>query len=353
MSGAGPVWHAAGDTHVGRREHNEDALLIDLDTGLVMVADGVGGHQAGEVASQIACEVLARELAAGTDLEGAVRQANREVREAVDSGRGKPGMATTIVAARFEGAEYQLCWVGDSRAYLWDSQLKLLTRDHSYVEMLLEQGQISFEEARHHPRKNVIVQAIGLQDEDRLRVGMNRGTLPPGSVLVLCSDGLSDVLDCDRLAAILGDGQTLQARSEALVQAAVEAGGRDNVTVVLVELGPEAVASEAEAQAPNVVWRYDPANGEYHGLPELVQPGLPSTAPLGDAAGTPPPQRQRVRPKSVESTQLMSADAMEELRQEARRQQHTGRGSRRHLWIVLAVALGAALGYWYSTGLGG
>lgn len=369
MTGGGVIWRAAGDTHVGRREHNEDALLIEPGNGLVMVADGVGGHQAGEVASQITCEVLSRELAGGAELEAAVRRANLEVREAVETGRGKSGMATTVVAARFDGPEYQLCWVGDSRAYLWDGQLKLLTRDHSYVEALLEQGQITFEEARHHPRKNVIVQAIGLQEEDKLRVGHNRGTLPPGSVLVLCSDGLSDVLDCDRVAAVLGSEQPLQARCEALVQAVVENGGRDNVTVVLVEIDPNA-AGAASGQEPDVIWRYDPATGDYHGLPELVQPGLPATDP--DSAGSPqatqrarpkgappkgaPPHRgppQRVRPKSAESTQLMSADAMDDLRREAQKQYGPENRGRRRLWVLLAVLLGTALGYIYSTGLGG
>lgn len=353
MSGPEQPWHAAGDTHVGRREHNEDALLIEPASGLVMVADGVGGHQAGEVASQITCEVLARELAAGQDLESAIRQANREVRDAVATGRGKSGMATTVVAAQFSGSDYHLCWVGDSRAYLWDGQLKLLTRDHSYVEALLEQGQITFEEARNHPRKNVIVQAIGLQDEDKLRVGSNRGNLPAGALLVLCSDGLSDILDCDRLAAILGSDGSLQARSEALVRAAVDAGGRDNVTVVLAErtTGANDAGDAPETAAePEVVWRYDPASGEYHGLPELVQPGLPEGA--GGAAPVRAPQRQRVRPKSVESTQMMSADAMDGLRRETEKSRGPTRG-RRRLWLLLTVLLGALLGYWYSTGLGG
>lgn len=239
------AWHAAGDTHVGCRSHNEDALLIEPGAGLVMVADGVGGHQAGEVASQIACEVLARELAAGRDLEAAIHRANREVSAAAATGRGKPGMATTVVAAQFHGSNYQLCWVGDSRAYLWNGRLKLLTRDHSYVEALLEQGQITPEEARNHPRKNVILQAVGLQGENTLQVGSKWGDLSPGAVLMLCSDGLSDVVDSDHLAMILGRGQTLEARSEALVRAAVEAGGRDNVTVALVALDPEGMVSPA------------------------------------------------------------------------------------------------------------
>ncbi|MEQ8801004.1 MAG: protein phosphatase 2C domain-containing protein, partial [Haliea sp.] len=112
-------WLACGDTDVGRREHNEDAFFVDDALGLMVVADGVGGHQAGEVASQVTCEVLARDVQRIGDLEGAIRSANLEVRDAVAAGRGKAGMATTVVAAQFDGSRYELAWVGDSRAYLW------------------------------------------------------------------------------------------------------------------------------------------------------------------------------------------------------------------------------------------
>lgn len=340
-----PRWRACGETDVGRREHNEDAFLIDHDLGLVVVADGVGGHQAGEVASQVTCEVLARDVHAEGDLESAIRSANLEVRDAVAGGRGKAGMATTVVAAQLIGARYQLAWVGDSRAYLWDGQLKLLTRDHSFVEALLEKGQITFEEARRHPRKNVIVQAIGLQEEDKLRVGINQGELLPGQILILCSDGLSDVLDCDRLASVLALDQPLEERCRTLVQAAVEQGGRDNVTLVLVEgltgNGAEATVTTT-ALEPEVVWRYDPASGEYHGLPELVQPGLPGSEPPAPTrrAGI-APKRSRVAPKSPESTQMMSADEMAELRREAL--ELPARRRRRKLLIASIVAVAALL----------
>jgi PPM family protein phosphatase len=345
-----PRWLACGGTDVGRREHNEDAFFVDDALGLMVVADGVGGHQAGEVASQVTCEVLARDVQHIGDLEAAIRSANLEVRDAVAAGRGKPGMATTVVAAQFDGANYELAWVGDSRAYLWDGQLKLLTRDHSYVEALLEKGQITFAEARHHPRKNVIVQAIGLQDQDKLRVGGNRGHLKAGDVLVLCSDGLSDVVDCDRLADILARNESLQQRCHELVQAAVQSDGRDNITVVLVQMATDGVlesGSGTDSEAPlepNVVWRYDPATGDYHGLPELVQPGLP----LADepAPGAPQaPRRARVAPKSPEATQMMSADDMADLRQVARdlpTRKRRQRITRFLLIFLLALSVAAA-----------
>lgn len=345
-----PRWLACGDTDVGRREHNEDAFFVDDALGLMVVADGVGGHQAGEVASQVTCEVLARDVQHIGDLEGAIRRANLEVRDAVAAGRGKAGMATTVVAAQFDGADYELAWVGDSRAYLWDGQLKLLTRDHSYVEALLEKGQITFAEARHHPRKNVIVQAIGLQDEDKLRVGGNRGQLKAGEILLLCSDGLSDVVDCGRLAAILSREELLQQRCHELVQAAVQSGGRDNITVVLVQMAADGVAESGSGTGPeaplepNVVWRYDPATGDYHGLPELVQPGLP-LADEPAAGAVQAPRRARVAPKSPEATQMMSADEMAELRQvtvdlPARKQRQ--RVVRLTLIVLLALCLAAA-----------
>lgn len=347
-------WLACGDTDVGRREHNEDAFLVDDALGLMVVADGVGGHQAGEVASQVTCEVLARDVQGMGDLEGAIRRANLEVRDAVAAGRGKAGMATTVVAAQFDGARYELAWVGDSRAYLWDGQLKLLTRDHSYVEALLEKGQITFAEARTHPRKNVIVQAIGLQDEDKLRVGSNRGQLRAGDILVLCSDGLSDVVDCDRLAAILARDEPLEQRCRELVQTAVGNGGRDNVTVVLVQWAGngsehESAAGDDTAMEPNVVWRYDPATGDYHGLPELVQPGLP-VADDATAAATPAPKRARVAPRSPEATQMMSADEMFELRRVALELPAKQRRQRIMTLALIALLAVSAAAAWFVFG---
>ncbi|MEH6570435.1 MAG: protein phosphatase 2C domain-containing protein [Halioglobus sp.] len=259
---------AVGYTDIGQRSHNEDFFLVNEDIGLMMVADGVGGHQAGEVASALTCQVLEREVAAGASLAKGIKAANHEVFQAVVQELGRPGMATTVVALLFDGSAWDLAWVGDSRAYLWDGQLGLLSRDHSLVANLMHSGQISLEESRIHPKKNVIDQAIGLQGEDTLRIGSNAGVLQPGQTLLLCSDGLNDVLDSAGIVEILAAKGSLEERCKALVMAAVAQGGRDNTTVVLLE-ALEGESGYSEGVRPHFVWRYNPADKSYSGLPAL------------------------------------------------------------------------------------
>ncbi len=315
---------AAGATDVGRRDHNEDAFFIDAQLGLMMVTDGVGGHEAGAVASSITGEVISREVAAGASLQDAIRRANHEVMVAVEHNRGKQGMASTVVAVHCSGPDYHIAWVGDSRAYLWDGQLKLLTRDHSYVQSLLTQGRITLAQARDHPRKNVIVQAIGLHSEDNLQVDENRGSLWAGQMLLLCSDGLSDVVDSAAIADILSGSEELQDRCQALVSAALQAGGRDNISVLLVA-GMDQADTSKLAQ-PTVFWSFDPASGEYSGLPEIEPPS---------------PAVRRVLPKgasegSVENTQLIPADKIVNLRRPAAQQLPRLHRRRQLLWLLLA-----------------
>ncbi len=293
---------AVGATDVGKRKHNEDAYFIDTDLGLMLVADGVGGHHAGEVASAITCATLAQETAGGENLDNAIRSANRAIMTAVQQGQGREGMATTVIAMRLQGADYELAWVGDSRAYLYDGKLKLLTRDHSLVEALLARGEITQEEAKDHPQRNVIVQAVGLQAEDNLRVGYNRGQLQAGETLILCSDGMSDILENSTIVDILeGDGD-LASRCQQLVDASIEQGGRDNSTVVLVE-GVEKLANGADV-LPEIVWTYDPQTGEVTGALD-VEP-------------TATPQVKKVGPRGPQTTQMMSADEVEKALAEQR-----------------------------------
>ena len=259
---APPLIEAWGQTHKAQRLHNEDALLIDLNIGLVVVADGVGGQDAGEVASGLTCEVLAREVAAGASLEDAIHQSNVEVFEAVSNGLGRQGMATTVVALHFSGADYELAWLGDSRAYLWDENLSLLSRDHSYVEALIASNQISIEEARVHPRKNIVTQAVGAQRAEQLNIGTNRGRLQPGQMILLCSDGLNDAIPTAQIVEILSEDEPLEIRCQQLVGAALNAGGRDNITAVLIEGGGSLVSQEGAA-APDFVWTYDVTTAQY------------------------------------------------------------------------------------------
>jgi serine/threonine protein phosphatase PrpC len=315
--------HSYGATHVARRKHNEDAFAIHQDIGLAIVADGVGGHHAGEIASGITCEVINQQVAAGGTLEQAIRASNQAVMEAVQDGRGKEGMASTVVAVQFDGPGFHIEWVGDSRAYLWNGSLHLLTRDHSFVAAQLEQGKITLEEARNHPRKNVIVQAIGLQQDDSLRVGNSSGRLVAGETLLLCSDGLNDVLESPQIARILGTDASQVDKCEALVSATLAAGGRDNVTVVLVT-ADESV--KGEAPPLSTVWSFDPVTGLYTGLPEL------------DNSAISRPEVKRVTPKGLGSTQMMpvaQVEAMRKLAVEQDRKERRGNVA----WVILAAIM--------------
>jgi len=342
---------AVGASDVGRRSHNEDAWLVRPDLGLMVVADGVGGHLAGEVASAITCETIVREIEQGSSLEAAVRSANREVMAAVNNGRGNQGMASTVVAARLQGAVFEVAWVGDSRAYLWDGRLKLLTRDHSLMELMLERGEATRAELRNHPQRNVIVHAIGLQAEDDLKVDLNRGSLRRGEILMLCSDGLSDVLENADIADLMASGASLQERCLQLVSRSIEYGGKDNSTVVLVS----GSAEEAGVVEPSLEWEFDPATGRIEYREEVI-PRAPAR-PLLKKVG---PKLADAEMTSPHSTQMLSRAALEKALAEAQGTAVEEKGSRAStggwglgVWVggfaVLAITLLLA---WYSGRLG-
>ncbi len=217
-------------THVGKRSHNEDSLLVLPTHQLLVVADGVGGRDAGEVASRLTVETLEQHVVDEQSLASAIRTANDVVRGQSSSHQG---MGSTVVAARFQGQRVHLAWVGDSRAYRFDGDLHLLTRDHSVTERLIQQGQLTDEEEASHPDRHTIWQAIGLSDPAQLQVEESVGDLTAGDILLLCSDGLSDVVDNRSLCQILSSEHSLPEKAELLVRAAVEGGGSDNITVVL------------------------------------------------------------------------------------------------------------------------
>lgn len=259
-----------GHSDVGRRERNEDIYLIDRELGLIVVADGLGGHQCGDIASRLTCEVLQREIGAGSDLRTAIHRANADVLEAVDAGRGKAGMGSTVVAVLLTEQGYELAWVGDSRIYLWNGKLHLLTRDHSLVEAQLASGQISLEEARTHPRRHVILQAVGLQVTGKLDIGINSGKLDPNSCLLLCSDGITDPLDSEQLCQLLSHRTSADETCQRIVTMALQCGGSDNATAVLIAhngIPEDPSRSMAPAQ---VVWVYDPVTAKYEGLSDFT-----------------------------------------------------------------------------------
>ncbi len=243
----------AAATDVGLiRSGNEDSFIARDD--LFVVCDGMGGARAGEVASATACETIAA-LDPGSadreDLHRIVFEANKAV---IQKGAGDPqlqGMGTTMTAAFRTGPEnLALAHIGDSRAYLLRNQaLHQLTQDHSLVAELVRQGRLTPEQAAVHPHRSVITRAIGIEPETL--PDLFQLTLEPGDRLLLCSDGLSGMVDDQGIERILGEGDDPAAVAAALVDAALQNGGEDNVTVVVVlaEEGEGAVGTPAGAGA--------------------------------------------------------------------------------------------------------
>ena len=223
-------------SHVGlRRELNEDTYFGDAELGLWLVADGMGGHEFGEVASALARDTVVREVRAGRSLAEAIRRADEDIiRHSRQRGESLP-MGTTMVAVRLREHRFELAWVGDSRAYLWNGQLRQLSSDHSYVQELIDQGAITAEQARAHPHRNVVTQALGVTDPQDLKVETLAGELKPGHQLLLCSDGLTEEVDDAGIAALVGRSDlSAQECVDHLVSAALDGGGSDNVTVVVL-----------------------------------------------------------------------------------------------------------------------
>jgi protein phosphatase len=223
-------------THVGlRREHNEDTYYADAELGLWLVADGMGGHENGEVASALARDTLVQQIQRGEPLARAIQIADEEIIQHSNRRTQALPMGTTIAAIRLKGDEFEVAWVGDSRVYLWDGALRQISQDHSYVRELIEQGAISPEQARTHPHRNVVTQALGVTDPQNLRVETVAGQVAAGQQILLCSDGLTEEVDDAEIAAILGRAElTAQECVDHLILAALDGGGSDNVTVILL-----------------------------------------------------------------------------------------------------------------------
>ena len=243
---------AAGVTDVGRvRDGNEDDFLDQADRlGLVAVADGMGGHRAGEVASATALEALRAAVASGEGLRDAIEGANEAVLEKSESDRELQGMGTTLTAGML-GTDGSLMvgHVGDSRAYLIrEGELRQITDDHSLVEEMVRGGELTPEQAEVHPQRSIITRALGI--DPQVDVDVYPIELEPGDRILLCSDGLTTMLRPDEIANILGREQDARRAAQLLVDAANAAGGEDNVTAVIVEA---VEVTEDEAVAAPVV----------------------------------------------------------------------------------------------------
>jgi protein phosphatase len=245
-------------TDKGRvREGNEDAYLVEPP--LYAVADGMGGHRGGEVASQLALETIADLFRKGDiPLAEQVRRANRAVFDRSGTDRAVAGMGTTLTAALVQGELAHLMHVGDSRAYLLRAgTLRQLTEDHTLVNRMVKAGEITAEEAEVHPHRNVITRSLGTEADvevDEQDVG-----LLEGDRLLLCSDGLTGMLSEGQIQAILEATPTAQEAADRLVVAANRAGGVDNITVVVLAVSEGEPEESGSTQAPSVVLGPAPA----------------------------------------------------------------------------------------------
>ena len=229
--------NSAAKTDLGHaRRNNEDCYLVCPDLSLWIMADGVGGHDAGEVASQIACDTIKSEVEKEQELVTAINTAHQSIKHSFEhEGVGRPGMASTVVAMLLRNNQYQIAWVGDSRAYLWrDGKLTQLTHDQSLVQRMIDEKIITPQQARTHPKRNLVTQALGQQSVRELDVEVIEGELKSGDKILLCSDGLTDYVTDEEIAQLFDNNSDHQILVDELVSAALAASGKDNITVVAV-----------------------------------------------------------------------------------------------------------------------
>ncbi|MGH9027716.1 MAG: Stp1/IreP family PP2C-type Ser/Thr phosphatase, partial [Acidimicrobiia bacterium] len=233
-------FQAQGITDVGRRRQgNEDGMLVNDDLGLLAVADGMGGHQAGEVASATALESLRASVASGMAIREAIEAANAAVFEKASGDPALAGMGTTLTAGTLAaGDTLILGHVGDSRGYLLrDGELRQVTEDHSLVEEMVRDGRITREQAENHPQRSIITRALGV--DPAIEVDVSPVDLRDGDRILLCSDGLTTMVPEDAIAEILRREPDAHTAADRLIAAANAAGGDDNITAVVADFVPD------------------------------------------------------------------------------------------------------------------
>ncbi len=224
-------------SHSGiKRDHNEDTYGIDLQSGLFLVADGMGGHDHGEIASALARDNILNSIKHGTPIKQSILDANQEI---INSSLEKPGdlpMGTTVALLRVQNNKYQCAWVGDSRIYKLSKQtLNAISSDHSYVQELVDQDLITPEQARSHPHRNVVTQALGVTDNSEIKISEAGGNIKAGDKFLLCSDGLTEEVDDEKIAEIMLKPLAPKEIGDQLLIRALENGGSDNITAIVLE----------------------------------------------------------------------------------------------------------------------
>ena len=277
---------------IGRaRERNEDSLL--LSDPLFAVADGMGGHKGGNVASALALETLEEAARTGqlSELVEKVKEANVHVLGRGEAERDLQGMGTTLTAVKTDGTKAYLVHIGDSRAYLLrEGALQQLTQDHTLVQRMVDEGRLTKEEAEHHPQRSILTRALGVDadaEPDPLTLD-----LLAGDRLLLCTDGLTGMVGVDRIHEIIEGEPDPQIAADRLVDAANEAGGEDNITVIVLDFDQDGSDERAAGNSANV--------SETDGGPasQAISDSRSSTTVVGQTlAGHPVPEGRQAAPK--------------------------------------------------------
>jgi serine/threonine protein phosphatase PrpC len=233
-------------TDIGKkRKLNQDFVYVSEGPvgnlpNVFIVADGMGGHNAGEYASKCAAETMIREIRGCFEknpvriMGKAIRIANDQIRRKAKEDLSLYGMGTTVVAATCLGHYLQVANVGDSRLYIANEEIRQITRDHSLVEEMIRMGTIDRETARSHPDKNIITRAIGALDT--VEIDFFHEELKPGDIVLMCSDGLTNMLEDEEIEKILKERLSLEEKAKKLVEAANDNGGKDNIAVILIDV---------------------------------------------------------------------------------------------------------------------
>ena len=227
-------------TDTGRqRSNNQDSYCVCPELGLFIVADGLGAYLGGEVASAMVTDTVMEKVRSGMSVRAALQVAHEEILRGASIDESASNMASTAVVLKLVGNGYEVSWVGDSRAYIWDgARLRQLTCDHSYVQSLIDIGSLTKEDAKYHPKRHVMTQALGWVGVATVEVDTVSGIFCKGEKILLCSDGLTDVLEESEIIEIIAGCGNDQHMVDALIQKANDNGGSDNITAILVSTHP-------------------------------------------------------------------------------------------------------------------
>lgn len=232
-------------TDIGKkRQLNQDYVFtsecaVGHLPNIFIVADGMGGHNAGDFASKCTVETIVKEIEASEETDKikmiahAIERANKVVLDTSLQDESLSGMGTTVVVATVEGNHLQVANVGDSRLYIVNEQIRQITRDHSLVEEMIRMGGIDRASARNHPDKNIITRAVGVKET--VEIDFFQVTLQEGDIILMCSDGLTNMLEDEEIRMIMNGQRDIVEKAEELVKAANDNGGKDNIAVIIIE----------------------------------------------------------------------------------------------------------------------